>query len=203
MFDQDTFDRDTELDAVTRHVRRDPYTVTVILRRDYEASHDAVWYAITDREELQQWFAPVSGALHDGGTYQIEGGPDGEIWECKPREHFMLTVGSPQSLLTVELGHAGEGTTVQLTHGVPISQAATGAEAVSVGPGWDIALLGLDLHLRGVEFDAPIEISRSAELIEFTKTSIDRWAAEVEPSGTASPEDIQTARQDALAQYTT
>lgn len=196
-------DRDAELDAVTRHVRRDPLTVSVILRRDYEAPHDAVWNAITDRDELQQWFSPVTGQLHDGGTYQIEGGPSGGIWECKPREHFMLTVGGPESLLTVELGHTGEGTTVQLTHGVPISEAVTGAEAVTVGPGWDIALLGLGLYLRGQEFDAPIEISRSRELIDFTKDAIDRWAAEVEPSGTASPEDIQTAREEALAKYTT
>lgn len=194
-------DRDAEIDAVTRHVRRDPYAVTVILRRDYEASHDAVWNAITDRQELQQWFSPVTGELHDGGTYQIEGGPTGEIWECKPREHFMLTVGSPQSLLTVELAHTAEGTTVQLTHGVPITQAASGAGAVTVGPGWDIALLGLDLYLRGEEFDAPIEISRSPELVEFTKASIGRWAAEVEPSGTASPEDIRAAREEALTKY--
>lgn len=196
-------DKDAELGTVTRLVRRDPYTVTVILRRDYAASHDAVWNAITDREELAQWFSPVTGTLHDGGTYQIEGGPHGEIWECKPREHFMLTVGGPESLLTVELAHSDEGTTVQLTHGVPITQAGTGAGAVTVGPGWDIALLGLDLHLRGEDFDAPIEISRSPELIEFTKDSVELWVAEVEPSGTASMEDIQAARAEALTTYTT
>ena len=196
-------DKDAELDAVTRHVRRDPYTITVILRRDYEASHDAVWNAITDRGELEQWFSPVTGTLHDGGTYQIEGGPSGEIWECKPREHFMLTVGGPKSLLTVELAHAPEGTTVQLTHGVPIIESSTGAGAVTVGPGWDIALLGLDLYLRGQEFEAPIEIAHSPELIEFTKGSVELWAAEVEPSGTASHEDIQAAREEALTRYTT
>ncbi|HLR28156.1 MAG TPA: SRPBCC domain-containing protein [Ruania sp.] len=195
-------DQEAQLEAVTRHVRRDPYTVSVILRRDFEAAHDAVWYAITDREELEKWFAPVSGELHDGGSYQIEGGPHGGIWECKPREHFMLTVGSAESLLTVELAHTSEGTTVQLTHGVPLRQAATGASAVTVGPGWDIALLGLDLYLRGEEFDAPIEISHSKELIEFTKGSIQRWVTEVEPSGTASSDDIRTAQADALAKYT-
>src|SRR5699024_176974 len=83
-------------------VRRDACTVSVILRRGAEAAHDAVWYASTDRDEWEKWFAPVSGELHDGGSYQIEGGPHGGIWECKPREHFMLTVGSAESLLTVE-----------------------------------------------------------------------------------------------------
>src|SRR5699024_11830354 len=36
------FDTDAELAAVTRHVRRDPLTVTVLLRRDLRAAHDVV-----------------------------------------------------------------------------------------------------------------------------------------------------------------
>src|SRR5699024_12820266 len=87
-------------------------------------------------------------------------------------------------------------------HSLSLHDALPISSAVTVGPGWDIALLGLDLYLRGEEFDAPIEISHSKELIEFTKGSIQRWVTEVEPSGTASSDDIRTAQADALAKYT-
>src|SRR5699024_3415931 len=114
-------------------------------------------------------FALVTGELHDAGTYQIEGGASGEIWECRPREHFMLTVDGPDSLLTVELAYAGDFTTVQLTHGVPISTAGSGAEALSVGPGWDRAFLSLSCYLRGDPLAEPVVTTRRSEVVEFTE----------------------------------
>lgn len=196
------FDTDAELAAVTRHVRRDPLTVTVLLRRDLRAAHDEVWDAVTDREQLAQWFAPVTGALHEAGSYQIEGSAGGEIWECRPREHFMLTVDGPESLLTVELAYAGDFTTVQLTHGVPISEAGGGAEAFLVGPGWDRALLGLSCHLRGEPLGEPVVTTRLAEVVAFTEASIQRWAQVVTESATATPEEISAAQEAALEQLT-
>ena len=196
------FDTDAELDAVTRHVRRDPETVTVILRRDFRAAHDAVWDALTDPDQLRQWFSPVTGEFYEGGRYQIEGNASGEIWECRPREHFMLTFGSAESLLTVELAYAGEDTTVQLTHGVPISMAGSGAGAFYVGPGWDGALLGLAMYLRGDEIGDPVAMADSAEIIEFNAASIERWQAVIEPSGTADAEEIAAGRQAAIEQFT-
>ena len=196
------FDTDAELDAVTRHVRRDPETVTVILRRDFPAAHDAVWEALTDPEQLRAWFSPVTGEFYEGGRYQIEGNASGEIWECRPREHFMLTFGSQESLLTVELAYAGDDTTVQLTHGVPISMAGSGAGAFYVGPGWDGALLGLAMYLRGDEIGDPVEMAGSAEIIEFNAASIERWQAVIEPSGTADADEIAAGRQAAVQQFT-
>lgn len=196
------FDQEAELSAVTRHVRRDPETVTVILRRDYRAAHDAVWDALTDPDQLRQWFSPVTGEFHEGGAYQIQGNASGEIWECKPREHFMLTFGGPESLLTVELAYAGDDTTVQITHGVPISMAGSGAGAFYVGPGWDGALLGLAMFLRGDEISDPIELANSAEIIAFNKASIDRWQAVIEPSGTADANEIAAGREAAVQQFT-
>ena len=196
------FDTGAELDAVTRHVRRDPETVTVILRRDFPAAHDAVWDALTDPEQLRAWFSPVTGEFYEGGRYQIEGNASGEIWECRPREHFMLTFGSQESLLTVELAYAGDDTTVQITHGVPISIAGSGAGAFYVGPGWDGALLGLAMHLRGDEIGDPVAMANSAEMIEFNKASIDRWQAVIEPSGTADDGEIAAGLEAAVQQFT-
>lgn len=196
------FDTGAELDAVIRHLRRDPETVTVILRRDFPAAHDAVWDALTDPDQLRQWFSPVTGEFYEGGNYQIEGNASGEIRECRPREHFMLTFGGPESLLTVELAYAGDDTTVQFTHGVPISMAGSGAGAFYVGPGWDGALLGLAMFLRDDEIGDPVEMADSAEIIEFNKASIDRWHAVIEPSGTADEEEIAAGREAAVEQFT-
>lgn len=196
------FDTDTELDAVTRHVRRDPLTVTVMLRRDFEAAHDDVWEALTSHDQLAQWFSPVTGEFHEGGSYQIEGNASGEIWECKPRVHFMLTFGSQESLLTVELAFAGDFTTVQLTHGVPISTAGSGAGAFYVGPGWDGAFLGLALHLRGESVGGPVAAASTPEVIEFHKASIERWEQVVSDSATATPEEIAAGREAAVQQFT-
>lgn len=196
------FDTGAELDAVTRHVRRDPETVTAILRRDFPATHDAVWDALTDPEQLRAWFSPVTGEFYEGGNYQIEGNASGEIWECRPREHFMLTFGSQESLLTVELAYAGDDTTVQITHGVPISMAGSGAGAFYVGPGWDGAFLALAMYLRGDEIGDPMELAGSAEIIEFNAASIERWQAVIEPSGTADADEIAAGRQAAVQQFT-
>src|SRR5699024_8467408 len=105
------------------------------------------------------------------------------------------------SLLTVELAYAGDDTTVQLTHGVPISMAGSGAGAFYVGPGWDGALLGLAMFLRGDEIGDPVEMADSAEIIEFNKASIDRWHAVIEASGTAGEEEITAGREAAIRQF--
>lgn len=114
----------------------------------------------------------------------------------------MLTFGSQESLLTVELAYAGDDTTVQITHGVPISMAGSGAGAFYVGPGWDGAFLALAMYLRGDEIGDPMELAGSAEIIEFNAASIERWQAVIEPSGTADADEIAAGRQAAVQQFT-
>ncbi|HLS63069.1 MAG TPA: SRPBCC domain-containing protein [Ruania sp.] len=194
------FDQDAELAAVTRHVRRDPLTVTVLLRRDLRAAHDEVWDALTDREQLSRWFALVAGEFRKGGKYQIGDSISGEIWECRPREHFMLTFDGPESLLTVELAYAGDFTTVQLTHGVPISDAGSGAEALVVGPRWDAALVSLSCYLAGEALEGPVASTHNQEVLDLTRASIDRWEQVVTESATATTEEISAAQEAALEQ---
>jgi uncharacterized protein YndB with AHSA1/START domain len=194
-----------ELAAIHREVVRhdDGDTVVVTLTRTYEADADDVWDALTNPDRLPRWFYPISGDLKVGGSFQFEGNAGGDIRRCDRPTWLQVTFGGPESILDVRLDDSGDGTTVELTHTVPVAIAGSGAGALFVGPGWDGALLGLGIHLRGRSSGDPREAANSPEVIEFNRGSISRWTEAVESSGTATAEEIAGAREAAVAQYTT
>lgn len=199
------FDLLDELAAIHRTVTRDDAaeTVSVTLARTYDAARDDVWDALTNPERLPRWFYPISGDLELGGMFQFEGNAGGEIRRCDRPAALQVTFGGPDSVLDVRLTDAGaDGTTVELVHTVPVAMAGSGAGALFVGPGWDGALLGLAIHLRGQSIGNPLEAADSPEVIEFNRGSIESWTAAVESSSTAAPEEIAGAREAAVAQYT-
>jgi uncharacterized protein YndB with AHSA1/START domain len=198
------FDLLEELAAIHRSVARDDAadTVSVTVARTYDADRDDVWDALTNPERLPRWFYPVTGDLRPGGTFQLEGNAGGDIRRCDRPTALQVTFGAPDSVLDVRLADSGDGTTLELVHTVPIAMAGSGAGALFVGPGWDGALLGLSLHLRGESVGDPLEAANSPEVIEFNRGSIDRWTEAVASSSTASAEEIAGAREAAVAQYT-
>lgn len=196
------FDMLTELDAIRRDVRTDEESAVVTLTRTYPADAEDVWDALTDPERIARWFSPVTGDLREGGTFQIQGNAGGEIRRCDRPTWLSLTFGSPDSLVDVRLTPAGDRTTLELAHAVPMAMAGSGAGALYPGPGWDGALLGLGIYLRGDAIGDPAEAANSPIVVEFNKGSIDRWVAAVEASGTATAEQIAEARAVAVQQYT-
>ena len=84
-----------ELAATVRDVARrgvgDDALIAVSLRREYEAEVEDVWQAVTDPQRLARWFAPVSGDLREGGTFQVEGNAGGEIRRCVPPSALTVT----------------------------------------------------------------------------------------------------------------
>ncbi|MDF2574419.1 MAG: hypothetical protein K0S05_1331 [Agromyces sp.] len=198
------FDLLEELAAIHRSVARDDAadTVSVTVARTYDADRDDVWDALTNPERLPRWFYPITGDLRPGGTFQLEGNAGGDIRRCDRPTALQVTFGAPDSVLDVRLADSGGGTTLELIHTVPVAMAGSGAGALFVGPGWDGALLGLGLHLRGEFVGDPLEAANSPEVIEFNRGSIDRWTEAVASSSTASAEEIAGARGAAVAQYT-
>ena len=83
-----------------------------------------------------------------------------------------------------------------------MAMAGSGAGALFVGPGWEGALLGLGIHLRGEATGDPLQAASSPEVVEFNRGSIDRWTEVVQTSGTATAEEIAAGRGMAAAQYT-
>jgi uncharacterized protein YndB with AHSA1/START domain len=195
-----------ELAATAREVARrgvgDDELIAVTLRREYPAEVEDVWQAVTDPRRLARWFAPVTGDLREGGSFAAEGNADGEIRECVPPHTLTLTWGGPVSLVRVRLSAAAGNTTLELEHTVPAAFAGSGAGALYVGPGWDVALLALSLWLRGELVDDPATWEASAEVREVNAGSIEAWVATVTASATATDEEIAGASAAARAQFT-
>ena len=198
------FDMLEELAAIHRNIARDDDggTVTVTISRTYDADAEDVWDALTNPERLPRWFYPVSGDLRVGGTFQLEGNAGGEIRHCDRPTWLQVTFGGPDSVVDARVTQAGHQANVELAHTVPLAIAGSGAGALFVGPGWEGALLGLGIHLRGEATGDPLQAANSPEVVEFNRGSIDRWAEAVEISGSATAEEIAAGREMAAAQYT-
>ena len=195
-----------ELAATAREVARrgagDDELIAVTLRREYPAEVEDVWEAVTDPQRLARWFAPVRGDLREGGSFQVEGNADGEIRECVPPSALTVTWGGPVSVVRVRLSASGAGTALELEHTVPAAFAGSGAGALYVGPGWDVALLGLTLWLRGELVEDPAAWEASPEVREVSVGSIEAWIATVTASGTATGDEVAAATAAARAQFT-
>jgi uncharacterized protein YndB with AHSA1/START domain len=197
-----------QLNAIHRQVERRPTAdgagehVSVLLRRSYDTTAQDVWDAVTDPDRMKRWFLPVSGDLRVGGSFQLEGNAGGEILACEPPRLLRVTFGAPNSIVELRLTPQGDGDTVlELEHTVPIEMAQSGAGALYVGPGWDGALLGLGLFLRGEAVRDPVAAANSPEAQAFSKESVHAWAAVVEDSGTATAEQLAAATEVSLAQF--
>jgi uncharacterized protein YndB with AHSA1/START domain len=191
-----------QINAIRREVNRSGETVQVVLRREYDASAEDVWDAITDPDRVKRWFLPLSGDLRVGGSFQLEGNAGGEILQCDPPRLLRVTFGGPSSVVELRLTeHGADRTTFELEHSVPIEMAGSGAGALYVGPGWDGALMGLDLFLSGQTPDDPVAMASSAEGQEFSRQSVHTWLSVVESSGTANGDEIAAAKQVSLAQF--
>ncbi len=195
------------LQAIRREVQRreddgGTETVAVVLRRSYRADAADVWSAITEPDRIRRWFTPLTGDLRVGGSFQLENHSTGDILACEPPKLLRVTLGGPESVVEVRLAPEGaDRTTLELDHRVPISLAGSGAGALWVGPGWDGALLGIALYLRGEMTDDPAAMANSPEAQRFSYGSVLAWVAEVERSGTATAEQLEEGRAVSLQQF--
>jgi uncharacterized protein YndB with AHSA1/START domain len=192
------------INAVQREVSRTGETVTVRMRRSYQAEPEELWDALTDPERMRRWFWPVTGDFKVGGTFQLEHNAGGEILECEPPKRFKVTFGGPTSLLELRLvAGAGASTEVELEHSMSEPPAPGGSGALWVGPGWDGGLLGLALYVDGdlAEDSNPVELAESPEVISFNEKSVRAWIEAVRSSGTTSEEDLADGAKISMAQF--
>jgi uncharacterized protein YndB with AHSA1/START domain len=122
----------------------------VVISRVFDTTVDDAWDAITNQERIPRWFAPVTGDLKLGGRFQVQGNAGGTITTCEPPRRFDATweFGGGVSWITLTVSpEPGEKARVQLEHiahpEAHWEQFGPGA----VGAGWDMAFLGLTLHL--------------------------------------------------------
>ena len=189
--------------AIGRAVEAEPgsETATVTLERRYDAEPADVWEALTDPARISRWFLPISGELHEGGNFSLEGNAGGDILTCRPPERLVVTFGGPTSVVEVRLAADGDGTLLVMQHAVPMAMAGSAAGAIYVGPGWDGVLMGLALYLVGEAPEDPVAVANSIEGQQFCAASIDAWTTVLEVSSTADAVAIAEARRVSLAQF--
>lgn len=194
-----------EIDAARRRVRTGDHDGTatreVVITRTYDTTVEDLWDALTTAERIGRWLMPVSGDLHLGGRYQLEGNAEGEITACEPPTSFTATweFGGDTTWIDVRVDPDGDGARLQLTHaaipGDHWGQFGPGA----VGIGWDLSLLGLSDHLAGRPRVAD-DWMTGPDAARFVRASNESWCnADIE-SGT--PDDAaRTAADNTLAAY--
>lgn len=175
--------------------------VRLTITREYPTDAADLWSALTEPDRIARWFMPISGELHEGGSFQLEGHAGGDILACDPPALLRTTFGSPDSIVTLTLTPAGDAASqLRLDHSVPLAMAQSVAGAMFPGPGWDGAVIGLGRYLAGEDLGDPREMTASPEVVALNAASVDRWAEVAEQAG-ATPEEVQQARAVALAQY--
>ena len=124
---------------------------TTTIARVYDAGVEDLWDACTNPERIPRWFLPVSGDLRLGGRYQLEGHAGGTIERCDPPHGFSATweYGSDVSWIEVRLvPETPDRTRFELEHVAHVTAerwAEFGPGATGVG--WELLLVGLELHL--------------------------------------------------------
>lgn len=202
-----------ELEAIQREVGSGQLAAgegrVVRLSRTFDGPIEDVWDAVTNQERITRWFLPISGDLHVGGRYQLEGNAGGEILTCEPPNRFRVTWvygESPDpaggSELEVRLAPAGEeSTTLVLAHTAIVPEDAWAMFGPgAVGVGWDGGMLGLSLHLQGRSVGDPIAWQVSEEGREFYARSSAAWGAANEAAG-ADPAAAASAVANTTAFY--
>lgn len=124
-------------------------TKIVVAGRHFDAPTSDVWDAITDPERIPRWFLPVSGDLREGGHYQLQGNAGGRIHRCEAPRLLAVTweIFGATSWVEVELSEHDGGTRLELRHEQHIDPHWEQFGPGAVGVGWDLALLGMAIHL--------------------------------------------------------
>ena len=143
------------LGAVTRKTSTREYegkpASVVLASRGYDTPITALWDAVTNPERIPRWFSPVSGDLKLGGRYKIEGNATGTITTCNPPRELALTweYAGTTSWVEVRLEEDAHGGSILLLKHIyhPWDEFERKYGPGAGGVGWELSLLGLDLHL--------------------------------------------------------
>lgn len=135
-------------------MNNEPY----VIERTFNAPIDKMWKAITDKNEMKQWYFDLSDFKPEVGfEFQFEGGPDGRIYIhlCKVTEvvpgkkitySWRYDGYEGISYVTFELFAEGDKTRLRLTHAgletFPVSNPDLAKENFAAG--WT-AIIGTNL----------------------------------------------------------
>ena len=184
-------------------------TKIAVARRAYPTDRADLWEAVTTAERIARWFLPVSGDLAVGGRYQLEGNAGGTVERCDAPAAFDVTweFGGSVSWLTVALTEAGDGTVLELVHEAVVPQDLWDQYGPgATGVGWDLALMGLGLHVAdpasAIDPKAAEAWSLSPDGVAFARLAATGWADAAVADGD-DPDAAHAAAERTVAFYTT
>ncbi len=190
--------------SVTSLERDGKPAYAVTLTRAYRTTIKDLWDALTNPERLPRWFLPVEGTFQQGGQYQLTGNAGGTITLCEPPDRLELTweFGGSVSWVEVRLSDEGvDGTRLTLSHIAHPDDHWNTFGPGAAGIGWDMALLGLSLHLDNPSATVDEEeFATSPEGRSFIRTGGTAWAEAHEKSG-AEPSHARELAQRTTAFY--
>ncbi|MGN9844941.1 SRPBCC family protein [Nonomuraea sp. H19] len=178
---------------------------TIVLRRHYDAEVEDVWDACTNAERLSRWMLPVTGDLRLGGTYQLKGNAGGEILRCEPpsllKVSWLFGDNPGFSEVEVRLSAKDGGTLFELHHTAEVPPDMwSGFGPGAVGVGWDLALLGLSLHLSGAPQVDENTFHQTDEGRRFITSSSQAWGEAHKAAG-GDPEQVAATVAGVTAFY--
>ena len=178
----------------------------VTLARSYATTVEDLWDAVTSAERIPRWFLPVSGRLELGGRYQLEGNAGGAIRHCERPSHLGLTweLGGDVSWVDARLWNDGTGRSrLAITHTALVSDHWHEFGPGAVGVGWEMGLLGMELHLaqpNEPKLDgATFHTTRDGKALILGSSAA--WGRAAEAAGT-DPDVARAAAQRTAAFYT-
>jgi uncharacterized protein YndB with AHSA1/START domain len=126
-----------------------------VFTRTYPTTIEDLWDACTNPERLRRWYAPVSGDLRLGGTFEQAAMGSGTIVACEAPNLLKLSLGGGADEIELRLSPGPEdgATTLELQHATTLDSHEIGGQMYDaifcMGGGYYPRLLALDLHLRG------------------------------------------------------
>ena len=204
------FDVEGSLSAVERSVsalERDGKPArAVTISRSYETTIEDLWDAVTNGERIPRWSLPISGDLELGGRYQLEGNAGGVVTACERLSHFALTweFGGDLSWVDISVSDEGAGRSrLTVTHTAHLSEHWDEFGPGAVGVGWEMALLGLALHISQPNEPMPDEVAFATSLDgkAIITGSSEAWGQAAVAAG-ESPEAARAAARRTTAFYT-
>ena len=189
------FDVESHLTASERTVsllERDGRSASAVtISRQLATTVKDLWDAVTSGDRIPRWAMPISGELELGGRYQLEANAAGVITECEPLSHFSVTWEFAGDLSWVELRISDEGAgspQLSVTHTAHLSPHWDEYGPGAVGVGWELALVGLALHLEHPDEPKPdeMEFVTSPEGKAFITGSSEAWGQASVAAGTDS-----------------
>lgn len=179
----------------------------VVATRTYDTGIDDLWDALTSAERLPRWFLPITGDLTVGGRYQLQGNAGGVVERCDPPREFAITweMFGAVSWVVVTLAAEGEGTRLTLDHCAIIDPSwdGRGFGSGATGIGWDLGLIGLELHVRTRNANDAAQFQTwtlSDEGKAFVRGASDGWGA-ADVAAHSWPRDEALARAEATRKF--